>query len=238
MRRLRFALLDASHGEEHTRRNFRRELDADLAEFDVTEGELPTTFDFDAVVITGSRSSVYWDEAWIPELVAWVSDAADRGIPMLGVCYGHQVLAEALGGRVADMGEYELGYREITHDGEDDLFDGVDETFTAFTTHSDAVVELPPGAICIAENDYGVHAFRRGNAVGVQFHPEYDMDTAEEIAREKDLPDERIRSVLDGVNPESYEAACETKQLFDNFVTDVRRATEGREAETDVDAAT
>ncbi len=236
MERLRLAVLDASHGNENTRRNFRRELDADLAEFDATDGELPRTFDYDGVVITGSRSSVYWDEEWIPKLVAWVSDAAERGIPMLGVCYGHQVLAEALGGRVADMGEYEIGYREITHDGDSELFDGVDETFTAFTTHSDAVVELPPGAVCIAENEYGVHAFRKGNAFGVQFHPEYDMESAEEVTRGKDLPEERIRAVLDGINAENYDAACEAKQLFDNFVTFARGVRDLREADADAAA--
>ena len=233
MERLRFALLDASHGNENTRRNFRRELDADLAEFDATDGELPRTFDYDGVVITGSRSSVYWDEEWIPQLVAWVSDAADRGLPLLGVCYGHQVVAEALGGRVADMGEYEIGYREITHDGDSQLFEGVDETFTAFTTHSDAVVELPPGAVCIAENDYGVHAFRKGNAFGVQFHPEYDVESAEAVTREKDMPEERIQSVLDGITPENYDAACEAKQLFDNFVAYARSVRHAREADAD-----
>ncbi|MFC6989986.1 type 1 glutamine amidotransferase [Haloplanus sp. GCM10025708] len=219
---LRFALLDASHGAEHTRRNFRRELDADLAEFDVTDGDLPATVDYDGVVITGSRSSVYGDEEWIRPLVDWVGEAADRGPPILGVCYGHQVLAEALGGRVADMGELELGYREVTHYG-DDLFAGVDETFTVFTTHSDHVAELPPDATLLAENDYGVQAFRRGDCWGVQFHPEYDRTTAERVARGKDVHEDRLRDVIGGINPWNYEAACEAKRLFDNFTRYVRR---------------
>ncbi len=219
----RVALLDASHGDPHTRRNFRRELDADLVEFDVTEGDRPAGFEFDAVVITGSRASVYWDEAWIEPLLDYVAAAHDRGLPVLGVCYGHQVLAAALGGRVEAMGEYEIGYREITRAADDDLLAGVPDRFTAFTTHSDAVTELPPGAELLAENDYGVHAFRVGDSWGVQFHPEYDRETATDLTKRKDLDDDRIRSVLDGITAENYDAACRTKRLFDNFTDYARR---------------
>jgi len=226
--RPRLALLDASHGDEHTRRNFRRELDADLVEFDVTEHERPSHFSFDGVVVTGSRSSVYWDRDWIRPLVEYVADADDHGLPILGVCYGHQVLAAALGGRVEGMGEYEIGYREIDRVATDELFEGVPESFVAFTTHSDAVTELPPGAELLAENDYGVHAFRRGHAWGVQFHPEYDCETAADVTREKDLPADRIQAVLDDITPENYDAACRTKRLFDNFTTHVRRVRRDR----------
>ncbi|SFL26634.1 GMP synthase (glutamine-hydrolysing) [Halogranum rubrum] len=220
MSRLRVAFLDASHNDETTKRNFRRELDADLVEFDASGGHLPSSFDYDAVAISGSRASVYWDEEWITNLVDWVTEAVDRGIPVLGVCFGHQVLAEALGGTVDDMGSFELGYTEVEHSGDSLLFDGVDERFTVFTSHGDVVTELPPGAEPIAANEYGNHGFRKGHCFGVQFHPEYDTDTAEKIARSKGefLGDERIQSVLAGITPENYAAACEVKQLFDNFL--------------------
>jgi GMP synthase (glutamine-hydrolysing) len=222
MSRLRIAFLNAAHEGENTRRNFRRELDADLVEFDVTSGHLPGGFEFDGAVVSGSRSSVYWDEPWIPQVKTWVERAAETGMPMLGVCYGHQLLADALGGEVRDMGEYEIGYREITHSGDSRLFEGIDERFVAFTTHSDEVVELPPGAESIAENEYGNHGFRKGDVFGVQFHPEYDAATAEEVTRGKDLPDERIEAVLDGINDENYDAACEAKVVFENFLDHVR----------------
>jgi GMP synthase (glutamine-hydrolysing) len=223
MSRLRIALLNAAHDGDHTRRNFRREIDADLVEFQVTERELPEDFAFDACVVTGSRASVYWDQPWIGELKEWVGDAVEAGLPFLGVCYGHQLLADVLGGRVKGMDEYEIGYRTVRHDGSP-LFDGIGEEFTVFTTHSDRVVDLPPGAEQIAANDYGVHGFRKGDVFAVQFHPEYDMQTAETVTKGKDdqLSEGRIRAVLDGITEENFAAACEAKTLFDNFTEYVR----------------
>jgi GMP synthase (glutamine-hydrolysing) len=220
MSRLRVAFLDASHNEESTKRNFRRELDADLVEFDASSGQIPSHFDYDAAVVTGSSSSVYWDEEWIEELVEYVAEAADRDLPILGVCFGHQVLAEALGGTVREMGAFELGYSEVEHTGGDLLFDGIGEQFTVFTSHGDVVTDLPPGAEPIASNEYGNHGFRKGHCFGVQFHPEYDTATAEKIAKSKEevVGEERVQSVVEGITPEQYDAACEVKQLFDNFV--------------------
>ncbi|MFB6154362.1 MAG: type 1 glutamine amidotransferase [Haloferacaceae archaeon] len=218
MTRPRLAMLVASESTEMTRRNFRRELDADLVEFHANGGELPETYDFDGVVVSGSSASAYWDEDWIHALEDYLAGAHERGVPILGVCYGHQALAAALGGRVEAMDDYEIGYRTVTHSGVDELFAGIDEEFLAFTTHGDTVVELPPGATRLAENDYGVHAFRKGHSFGVQFHPEYDMDSARSVTEGKDLAEERIRSVLDGITAENFEAACEVKRLFDNFV--------------------
>lgn len=217
MTRPRLALLNAAHDGGPTTRNFRRELAADLVEFDATAGELPAHTAFDGVVITGSRSSVYWDEDWIRATKRWTREAVDAGLPALGVCWGHQLLADVLGGTVEDMGEYEIGYRTVSHHG-GSLFDGVDEAFLVFTTHSDAVTELPPGADLLAENDYGVHGFRAGDVFGVQFHPEYDQATARRVTEGKDLPDERMQRVLEGITGENYLRAAEAKQVFDNFV--------------------
>ena len=220
----RIALLNASHNDANTVRNFRREFDADLSEFSVTDREFPDTYDFDAFVVTGSRASVYWDEPWIDETREWVRGALDRDLPALGICWGHQLLADALGGTVEPMGEYELGYRTVRHDG-DDLFDGVPDAFTVFTTHSDAVTELPDGATCIAENDYGVHGFRHGNVYGLQSHPEYDPRTAESVVRGKDhLARERIEAVCEGITESSYEEAKAAKNVFENFARSVRTA--------------
>jgi GMP synthase (glutamine-hydrolysing) len=219
----RIALLNAAHAAESTSRNFRRELDADVVEFHCPGGDIPGGLRFDGFVVTGSRASVYWDREWIGRLKTWVGEAVEAGLPGLGVCYGHQLLADVLGGRVEPMDEYEIGYRTVEQDGTNRLLEGIDESFTVFTTHSDRVVDAPPGATVFARNDYGIHGFRTERTFAVQFHPEYDMETAASVTRGKDeLPDERIQRVLDGITIENYEAACEARRLFDNFLTYVR----------------
>jgi GMP synthase (glutamine-hydrolysing) len=208
-----------------TRRNFRRELDADIVEFHTPSGEIPEGFGYDGFVVTGSAASVYWEREWIDRLKSWVGEAIDAGVPALGVCYGHQLLADVMGGTVEDMGEYEIGYRTVKHDGENDLLAGVNEEMTVFTSHSDRVAEKPPGATVFAENDYGIHGFRKGDVFGVQFHPEYDIRTAETVAKSKegDLSQERLDAALQGVNEENYREAYEAKRLFDNFLAYTER---------------
>ncbi|WP_114577948.1 type 1 glutamine amidotransferase [Saliphagus sp. LR7] len=219
---LRIAVLDASHGDANTPRNFRRELEADLDRFDVTAGELPPDFAYDGFLVTGSRSSVYWDEDWIAGVEEWAGEAIERGLPALGVCWGHQLLASVLGGTVEDMGVYEVGYSEIEQTGDSPLFSGIGEHFTAFTSHSDAVTELPPGARPLAANEYSNHGFSCGDVFGIQFHPEYDQETARHLIREKELTDDRRRSLLASVTDENHAATREAKRVFENFLAYVR----------------
>ncbi|KOX95982.1 type 1 glutamine amidotransferase [Halorubrum tropicale] len=217
-----FAVIDASVGDTPAESNLRRELDADVAVYKPSEGEFPPSVSasgwrFDGVVISGSQTSAYDDRDWIHELTEWIRRVHLADVPTLGICWGHQFLAQALGGRVVDMGEYELGYERVVRLGEDPLFRGLPERFTSFETHSDRVAELPPGAATLARNGFGVQAFRLGNTYGVQFHPEYDRETAVWVTEGKDLPDERKRSVLEGITDESVEAARTSKQIFGNF---------------------
>lgn len=222
--RPRIALLDASYTVETTRRNFRRELDTELDEFHCPSGDLPDGFGYDGLVITGSSASVYWDREWIHALKHWVTGALKVGLPAFGVCFGHQLLADVTGGRVEDMGEYEIGYRTVEHIGHGPLFDGIPESMTVFTTHSDRVSALPADGTVLAANDYGIQSFRTDQVYGVQFHPEYDLRTARMITEGKEgqLDDDRLQRVLDGIHADHYEAACEAKSVFDNFLADVQ----------------
>jgi GMP synthase (glutamine-hydrolysing) len=219
----RLALLDASLGETPAERNIRRELDAEFDVYKLSEGRFPpavsaSDWRYDGVVISGSQTSVYDDVDWIHEATEWVRRVHAADIPTLGLCWGHQFLAQALGGRVVDMGEHELGYRTITRVGEDPLFEGVSQGFVSFETHSDRVAELPSGARTLARNDYGLQAFRLGSTWGVQFHPEYDQETAEWVISGKDLDDDRARTVLADITEERIAEAAATKRLFDNFL--------------------
>lgn len=225
---LHFALLNASNSDDDdARQNFHREIDADFTEFDATSGDLPETFGFDAAVITGSRASVYDDERWVHRLADWVGDAVDAGLPMLGVCFGHQLLADVLGGEIRNMGGYEFGYHMVRHADDSRLFEGVDEWFPAFMAHCDEVAELPPGADALAENNYSIQAFRKDRAFGVEFHPEFDLQTARDVMKLRGFSDERTRHVLGEITEENYDEARQAKRIFDNFreyAGDVRAA--------------
>jgi len=216
------ALLNASFDDANTLRNFRRELDAEVAVHDARAGEFPEPAAYDGLVITGSRASVYWDEPWIDAARAWAREAVDSDTPALGICWGHQLLADAVGGTVEPMNEYELGYRTVRHT-DDPVFEGVPEAFTVFTTHSDAVTDLPDDATVIAENDYGIQGFRHGDVVGIQSHPEYDRETAETVARGKDLPDGRIEAVCADITDDAFAESRAAKRVFDNFCQRVVR---------------
>ncbi|WP_049908347.1 type 1 glutamine amidotransferase [Halorubrum distributum] len=217
-----FAVIDASVGETPAESNLRRELDGEVVVYKASEGEFPPSVSasewrFDGVVISGSQTSAYDDRDWIHELTEWIRRVHRADVPTLGICWGHQFLAQALGGRVVDMAEYELGYERVVRLGDDPLFEGLPERFVSFETHSDRVAELPPGAATLARNGHGVQAFRIGSSYGIQFHPEYDRETAVWVTEGKDLPDDRKRSVLDGITDESVEAARASKQIFENF---------------------
>ena len=219
---LSFALLNASHEKEPAKQNIQRELGGDITEFDIRAGDLPETVAFDAAIITGSPASVRDDSSWIDALEAWVAKAIDSELPILGICFGQQVLADVLGGEVADMGTFEIGYHMIKHTPDSRLFDGIDEWFTAFTAHSDEVVELPSGAEPIATNNFSVHGFRKDHVFAVQFHPAFDMETAETVLEYKDVDEKQINHVLDEITQKNYVTARETTQLFDNFSKYVR----------------
>ncbi|NBB72928.1 MAG: type 1 glutamine amidotransferase [Bacteroidetes bacterium] len=248
MPRPHIALIDATLGDTHAQRNFKREVDATLTIFRASAGEIPqpvapeeeakpaeasVTPPYDAVIISGSQSSVYHDEPWMAELATWVRSAIAAGLPVLGVCWGHQLLAEILGGTVDDRGAYELGYVEVEQVHDDPLFEDVPTPFVAFATHSDEVMALPDDVTVLARNASGIQAFRKDRVYGVQFHPEYDMRTAEDMIQRKDISMRAMQAALDSVTPEHLEAAQDTKQIFGNFLDFVQEVKEERLEATD-----
>jgi len=221
--RPRLAVIDASVGDTPAESNLDRELDAATDVFKVSDGRFPpsvstTSWEYDGIVISGSQTSVYDDRDWIHELTEWFRRAHAADVPTLGICWGHQFIAQTLGGRVVDTGEYELGYETIERLGEDPVFRDVPRRFTSFETHSDRVAELPAGATTLARNRFGVQAFRLASAYGVQFHPEYDRETAEWVVRQKELSTDRIQSALNTITDDAVEDATAAKRVFDNFL--------------------
>jgi GMP synthase (glutamine-hydrolysing) len=152
---------------------------------------LPQPSDLAAVVVTGSSAMVSEREAWSEKTAAWLVDAVADATPLLAICYGHQLLAHGLGGRVAknprgrEIGSVDVSLTREARD--DDLLGGGPAVFRAQTSHVESVLELPPGATRLATTGLDPnHAFRVGAAAwAVQFHPEFDADITRGYLRER-----------------------------------------------------
>jgi GMP synthase (glutamine-hydrolysing) len=156
----------------------------------VHEGaKLPPVQAVRGVVVTGSPAMVTDQEPWSEGLAAWLREAAEQLVPVLGVCYGHQLLAHALGGEVGYHPQgREIGTRLIRlhPTAMDDLLLGsLPESICVHLTHAQSVRRLPPQAVHLASNDYEPHqAFRVGEHVwGVQFHPEFNAEIMQAYVR-------------------------------------------------------
>lgn len=150
------------------------------------------------VVITGSHAMVSERAPWSEALLPWLRSAVQGQTPVLGICYGHQLLAHALGGAVDHHPEgVEIGTVTVerhTAATGDPLLGELPDTFPAQAVHWQSVRRLPPGAVLLAGSAHETHhAFRVGPcAWGVQFHPEFSVDA--------------LRAYLDGLAPGLAEA--------------------------------
>ncbi len=150
----------------------------------VAQGEpLPAPESPAGVVVTGSSAMVSHREPWSERLAEWLASAVERATPVLGICYGHQLLAHALGGAVGpnprgrEIGTVQV--RSLAPAQRDPLLSVWGAAEPAHATHFESVLELPASAVRLAESDLDpVQAFAAGAcAWGVQFHPEFDADT-------------------------------------------------------------
>ena len=145
-------------------------------------GAFPDPRTLRGIVVTGSPAMVTERPEWSTRSGAWLADAVRGGTPTLAVCYGHQLLADALGGEVGwtpagrEIGTVTV---ELTSAAESDvLLRGLSSPLTVQTSHSQSVLRLPEGARRLAGNRHDPNqAFAWGPAAwAVQFHPEFDAD--------------------------------------------------------------
>ncbi len=161
---------------------FRRLLadaDAEIVVDDVREG--PPEAASDAYVITGSRHSVYEDLPWLPPFVAFLRAEIDRGAPVIGICFGHQLIAHFFGGevRAAEAG-WAVGVHRAEVTTPQPWMQPSAPAFRILSSHQDQVMRLPQGAQCIASTPFcPVSGFVMGaNVLGLQGHPEFQAGYA------------------------------------------------------------
>ncbi len=185
---------------------FERLLAPEVVVVDAVRGEpFPGLDRIGGVIVTGSADSVVEPKPWMERAGRWLLGVA-RTTPVLGVCFGHQLLAMALGGAVVRQPggpEVGTGQVELTAAGRrDPLFAGLTSPLLVQQNHEDHVPDPPPGAEVLARNDRSpVQAFAHGaNIRAVQFHPEFDAQRNRAVCQES-------RAALEAVRPGLADAA-------------------------------
>ncbi len=171
--------------------------------------------DYQAIIITGSSYASYarlnkegkrYLVSWKRDLIAFIKAAGEQQIPIFGVCFGAQMLAEALGGAVQKGKTTEMGWSLVhknTFGINEQLLCDVPSSFSAPENHADWITRLPENAVLLAESSGGVQAFRSGIHLGVEFHPER-------------TPDEVHKTLTDAVDTNSKRLLKSGQSMSDN----------------------
>lgn len=196
----------------------------DMAVVRVFEGEtLPPPDPERIAIITGSWAMVTDRLPWSEATAQWIRDAMAVEMPLFGVCYGHQLMAHALGGRVGYHPDgRELGCEQVqllADASSDPLLESWPDSFSAQLTHEQSVIELPPGAVVLARSAHDAHqVIRYGrNSISTQFHPEFTPEIlaaciqrrASQLKSEGHVP----QRMIEGIVP-----TPEAAQLLKRFV--------------------
>jgi GMP synthase (glutamine-hydrolysing) len=183
---------------------------------------LPHSQKFDGLIISGSAFSVYDRAPWSERASTWIEGHVQAATPILGVCYGHQLIAQQRGAEVAlSPGGREIGVCPIERTADDPIFDGLEDHFKVIQTHSDAVLSPVEGAEVIAQSSQAANqAMRIGpNIRTLQWHPEmtpevieiYIKARAEVIESEFDAA--HVRALLTQLQP-----AESGQRILQNFL--------------------
>ena len=187
--------------------------------------EFPDFNDYDALIPLGAPWGA-WDDAcignWLTPEIAWLKAAIEAGKPVLGICFGGQLIARAMGGSVAPGPKGEIGWTNIWSDRHDLVGNG-----PWFQFHYDRW-QVPPGAIEIARNPIASQAFIYGNSLAVQFHPELNaaglkgwLDWGGDAKVLQDGQDPEI--MLEQTKAEEAAARERTYKLVDAFIDKIAK---------------
>ncbi len=164
--------------------------DFDFQIWSVVDGEFPASAaDADAWLITGSKFGAYEDHDWIPQLEQLILAIRETGRPMVGICFGHQIIAQALGGKVEKFGGgWSVGPTDYTVNG---------KPMALNAWHQDQVTALPKGAKVVGSSDFCANAalLYDDQIWTIQPHPEFNADFIDGLIRTRGkgvVPDEQL----------------------------------------------
>jgi GMP synthase-like glutamine amidotransferase len=186
-------------------------------------GEFPDSLDgYDAIFLSGSPHGAYDDVPFIHREHDLIEDAADREIPMLGICFGSQILASALCGRdqVFRRDACEIGYKDLPVTGEaahDPLMSGIAPTVHMFVWHNDEVRAGHPDMRILARSDdcpNQIWRWRDANVWGIQGHPEVTREQAPIWFEEN-----RARMEADGADIDDLKASADEAAVAKTMLT-------------------
>jgi len=164
----------------------------------VVDGETAKSPDqADGWIITGSRSGAYEDEPWIPPLEEFLRACLAKGVPVVGICFGHQILAQAMGGKVEKSSKgWGVGIHEYALLDQPEWLKGINKSFSIPAIHQDQVIKAPEGAKVFSSSEFcPIAGLLYGDpasptAMTIQPHPEM---TAEFVA---DISEERLQHII------------------------------------------
>lgn len=191
----------------------------DFTGYEVAQMDLPETpAECDAYVITGSISGVYDSDPWIAELTQFIRSCYQAGKKLVGICFGHQILAHALGGKAEkSVKGWGLGLKAISITAHRSWMTEKPDHCSLYFAHQDQVVLLPPGAKRLGGNEFCPNAFYviGDQVLGVQGHPEFTHKIMAELL---DQMGGNVDSTLLNTAVQSLNKTSPDNQLFAHWI--------------------